>query len=289
MDNTNVDLGFIVNQLNEVPAIWDEWSPDPLLKTLSTWKKQALKNGNEDIAKEIWCLETASKVHGAFIKLFKEMKRKAFYDAWCILERVEIELNSLLRHWDINKHPLHLPYIAEHTRRFQGLYPYSIFFSPEIVEHEIKCSICNKVVTPRKYCGHKVGEIYRGEMCYRVVTKVDFLSISAVKNPVQKYSVAFLSDPETGKSYDHHDYSLVLFVVERLRSPYHEWSHSWQKILHPHDRFSHVSKDDECPCESGLKYSECCLLREGVIRPHCQITFTVPPPAGLSAFEYSDK
>jgi len=279
----------IVYEINAIPNIWDKWAPDKILETLSILKKESLRNGKDDDAKNILCLETATKIHGAYIKAFREMKRKAFYDAWCILERVEIELNSLVPHWDIKGTPINLPFVEEHTRRFQGLYPYAIFFSPEFVEHEVKCSICDKVVKPRNPCGHKVGEIYKGEMCYRVVTKAEVLSISAVKNPVQKYSVAFLTDQESGKSYDHYDYSLIRFVSERLGSPYHEWSYTLEKILHPHDRFANVNSEDQCPCESGSKYSDCCLKREGVLRPHCQIIFSVPPPTGLSAFEYSDK
>ena len=287
--NKTTEIDEIVSELNTIPDTWSDWSPENILETLSILKNESLRNGNDNDAKMIWCLETATKIHGAYIKSFREMKRKAFYDAWCILERVEIELNSLLPHWDIIKTPINLPFIEEHTRRFQGLYPYAIFFSPEFVEHEIKCSICDKVVKPRKPCGHKVGEIYKGEMCYRVVTKAEFLSISAVKNPVQKYSVAFLTDEESGKSYDHHDYSLIRFVSDRLRSPFNEWSYIWEKILHPHDRFANVKPDEECPCESGAKYSDCCLKREGVVRPHCQIVFSVAPPTGLSAFEYSGK
>jgi hypothetical protein len=160
--------------------------------------------------------------------------------------------------------------------------------SPEILELEKICNICEKPISIRNPCGHRVGEIYNGELCIRIVTKVKLLAMAMVDSPIQKYSVPFLSDEKTGKSIDHYNYSLVKFLADRLQSPFHEWDVSWTKVRHPHSKFRSVGQDDPCPCESGKKYKECCLPEEGVLRPHCQFHLSVLPQPGLSDFEYCD-
>lgn len=287
--NGPIDFSLIRNELISIPNNWNQWSPYTLLGELEKSKQASIVEGRQDIAKKFWCYETIANIYNMYIEAFKEMKNKNFYETWCIIERIEIHIGFLSRHFNIQDNDLYLEFIYQHTRRFQGLYPYAVFLSPEILGHEKKCNICNRIVTPRNNCGHRVGEIYNGQMCCRIVTKPELLSVSLVTNPVQKYSVVFTTDSETGKKVDHYDYSLVRFVIDRLASPFHEWSYKWIKIQHPHERFSNYSPEDSCPCESGDKYKDCCLPKKGVLRPHCDIAFSVLPPAAFSMFEYSDK
>ena len=100
------------------------------------------------------------------------------------------------------------------------LYPYAVFFSPEVLEVQKKCTIC--VVSIRHPCGHEPGEIYDGRLCLREVTSAAFIGVAMVTKPAQKYFVAFLKS-ESGEKRDHYKYDLVEFVMKRLEGPFEEW------------------------------------------------------------------
>ena len=77
------------------------------------------------------------------------------------------------------------------------------------------------------------------------------------------------------------------YVVQALRNPFDGWTMTWTKARHPHSRYRHVGRNDPCPCESGRKYKRCCLPEGGVLRPHIDITFEVPPPTETQAVVYT--
>ena len=159
--------------------------------------------------------------------------------------------------------------------------------SPEILEIEKECSICRRKISIRSPCGHRVGEIYNGEYCCRIVTKCEFLSISMVKDPVQKYSIPFIVDPKTGETEDRYDYGTVEYLMKRWPTPFHNWTAKWTKALHPKEFFGPPSRNDKCPCDSGKKYKKCCLHRQGIVRPHCEFTFHYPIAQELQTVELS--
>lgn len=218
------------------------------------------------------------------------MKNGEFYDAWCTLERVEIDIGFLEKHYDVNADSdrFKIAYIKSHTERFQSIFPYAIFTSPGMLHLEERCSICSEVISPRNHCGHIVGEIYDGEMCGRTVTKARITEISMVTNPVQKYSVPFLRSSDTDEQVDHYNYSAVNYVIRGLRKPFHEWAVRRTHIRHPHSMYRNLGRNDPCPCESGEKYKHCCMRENGILRPHMEITFSVPPPKELPIIEYPD-
>jgi len=272
--------------LRDAPLNFRDRHPDKYAAALGLLKKEAVRSQKQDDAKMYWCFEQILIVQNAFIKAFFQLKDKQYYDAWCTLEKVEIGLHSLLRHHVDADEEYHLFYIEKHTSQFQSLYPYRVFMSPALLVHEKLCSICQQPISIRNPCGHRVGEIYDGEMCGRMISKADILEISMVENPVQKYSVPFLKDPKTNETIDQYNYALVRYLVERLESPFHEWRVEWTKIRHPHSRFLDVGRNQPCPCESGKKYKDCCLRESGVMRPHCLFSFSVAPPEHLNFVEY---
>jgi hypothetical protein len=125
-------------------------------------------------------------------------------------------------------------------------------------------------------------------MCYRTITQAELLEISLVPDPVQKYSVLFANNKDTGEKTDHYDYRILAYLIECLATPFDPWTFKWTKIRHPHSRYSHLEYDSLCPCESGKKYGDCCLLESGVLRPHCQFAFSKKPPEGCCEIEYLD-
>jgi hypothetical protein len=276
----------IKKYLRDAPANFSSRNSGLIKNQLGKLKEQAVKINDQSLAKTIWCFEEILKIQDKYIAAFNQLKTAKYYEAWCVFEQVELGMQFLAPHFDDSAAEYHLRFIEKHISQYQSLYPYKYFFSPEMVKHEITCSICNKPISIHKPCGHRVGEIYDGKMCARIVSNMEVLGMALVQQPSQKYSVPFITDPQTGNTVDHYDYSLVKYLIQRLNSPFHTWDIHWTKMRHPHSRFSHVGRNDPCPCESGIKYKKCCLPMGGVLRPHCEFKFSVMPPKELLTIEY---
>jgi len=261
---------------------------DSEIKTqLTRLKSDFVKQGLEDKANEIWCIESILNIQTTYLKAFTQLKNQKYYEAWCSFEQVELALNFLAPHFDINSDEYKLSFIEKHTKKYQSLYPYKIFMSPEILEKEKKCNICNRVVSIRRPCGHEVGNLYNGQMCCRIVTDMELLGIAMVETPLQKYSVPFLSDEKTGKSIDHYDYSLLKYLIKRITGPFEDWDYELTSKVYSHNHFSNVGRNEKCPCGSGRKYKKCCLNKEGVEMPHYKFILPKGFPPELQTNELS--
>lgn len=248
-------------------------------------KTAAVAAGDQARSKLCWCWETVVRIQEKYLEAFSQMKESEFYQAWCALERTEIASGALSKHYYDAGDRFRTRSITVHVERFQSLYPYRMFLSPALVLKRCTCSICGSEISVRNPCGHRRGDIYDGEMCYRRVEEAEILELSLVPNPVQKYSVVF-SKGDDGKSTDQYDYRLVEYVNRGLRSPFDEWDIEWTKIRHPHSLYEHYSHTDMCPCGSGSRYADCCVKEEGVLRPHARVMFAVPPPDDLQPIIY---
>ena len=251
-------------------------------KKLQNLKESALRNNQNEKASQIWCLQEAVLVHTNYFSAFSNLKNHNFYEAWCDLELVEKGL------WSITPPQTHLPdywsevwikgqyyFIEEHTSKWQKLYPYHLFCSTEETFKEY-CSVCNKEINPRKPCGHKDGEIYNGEMRMRVLKDIKIHALSLVENPARKFSVPFLSDPQSGDTIDHYDYKLVRYLSNLLNHPFQKWDYEITTIDRDYNYFKSlgISDEDSCPCESGKKYKDCCI-NTTIATPHYQ--FKIEP------------
>jgi hypothetical protein len=250
-----------------------------LIDLLKKIKVKAIEQGDQEGAKVVWCLETIHEIQKNYIAAFFEMKEGRFYDGWRLLESVSLDTLFLQRHYSPAQDDQYkISFIEKHVEQFQALYPYRLFLSPGVLQLEKICTICGQQVSLRNFCGHRKGEIYNGEMCVHKITKEKILEVSLVTNPIQKYSVVFLKDPDTGEEVDQYDYSIIKYVITALKHPFDGWDIQKTKIRHPHALFSHLTKYDDCPCGSNKPYGKCCLKnREGVLRPHMNILFHVPP------------
>jgi hypothetical protein len=274
IDNVKVILNHVGNQQRpreEVKKIKD---------FLSLAKESFVTLNDQRAAKEVWCLEKTLDVQENYLEAFGLLKKGKYYDAWCLLEKCEIDLESLSLHFLVNFDEYGLTFIHKKIKGYQSLFPYKLFISPEFLFKEMECTICGSKVSIRKPCGHEIGEIYDGRMCGRKITDLDILGTAFVENPVQKYSVPFASDSKTGKFVDHYNYALVKSLVDKLNVPFDDWNLRWTKKLHPHSKFKDVGRNDKCPCGAGKKYKFCCLPKEGVLMRHC--IFRIP---GMEGYE----
>ncbi|MEI1276780.1 hypothetical protein V6Z05_00490 [Leptospira venezuelensis] len=249
-------------------------------------KKAAIELGNEEQSNYVWCIERVLEIYNTYLEAFQLLKEEKFYDAWVLLEQLELEIDFLTPHFGSKMTEYKIEKISRIVKQYQSLYPYKIFFSPEILEIQKRCNICNGIVSIRTPCGHEVGQLYNGEMCIRIIEDAKMLGISVVEEPVQKYSVPFLVDPDTNQRVDQYDYSLVKWVVERLQFPFDNWQTKWSKIRHPHTFFKDRKSGDACPCGSKKSYYLCCLRKKGVLRPHCDFFFENPDPDKPLSLEF---
>ncbi len=247
--------------------------PEKFWENLKALKAAAVSEKNQTFAKTIWCLETAGKVQDYFITAFTLCRQDNFYGGWCYFERCEIQLASLDRHFREEDSEFGLNFIREHYPRFQFLFPYRLFISPGFIVKEARCSICDEVIKLRGGCGHIKGEIYDGELCVWKITGADFLEVSLVENPVQKYSVVF---PQDGS----YNYALIKYVVDGLRSPWHAWDYDRIMIETDEPLYPGVGQNEQCPCGSGNEFRLCCINKRK-FREHYQVFFSVPPPKEL--------
>lgn len=247
---------------------------------LALVKRTAVADGDQHLAKAVWCLETIAAIQRGYLRVFARLKKSRFYLAWCELEIIELTLRALDQHFRPVDGSYGLAFIRATTARWQSLYPYAVFASPEIWKREVRCGLCDAVISLRKGCEHRVGEIYDGKRCFRKVTRADLLGIAVVHNPVQKYSVLFTADPAAGGGKpDKAAYPLLQYVIKGLSSPWDEWGIERTTVRHPHARYGEVGPDEACPCvESRGSYAKCCLPQAGVLRPHVVVRFSVPPP-----------
>lgn len=237
---------------------------EKLLSHLADSKNKAVKKGLQEKAKEIWIYEQIIKVHLQFNHAFSLLKSKLYYEAWCQLEGAEIDLSFLKRHFLVTKETYKLKFIERTIQNMQVLFPYRLFASSEIVAKRKLCSTCKKEISIRNPCGHIVGEIYNGEMCSREVVEADVLGMALVENPVNKYSVMFLTNEETKEKNDHYDYESVDYLMKLIEDPYESWNLELREILMPHTNFPNTKKNDACPCASGEDYEKCCMQNAGV-------------------------
>jgi hypothetical protein len=281
-----VTLEQVIVYLESVAERPDAANSDQVAETLADLKARAVAEGDEQQAKRLWCLQTTLRIHTLYVQSFWQIKEGEFYRAWCDLEKIEIALASVERHLDTPLEDFSLASIKRWSEQWQSLFPYKVFLSPEMI-FRAECSICGLPIRPRHPCGHIVGEIYKGEPCYRVIKAIDqVLGIAFVTNPVQKYSVVFMHDPVSGKSRDHYRYDAVKYAANALCDPFHDWEVELTTKRQPHSRFAGVGGNDKCPCDSGKVYKSCCLPETGVLRPHLQFSFFVQPPPGTLAEQY---
>jgi hypothetical protein len=255
---------------------------------LQQLKNEAVAGDDQEQAKRIWCYETVQRTQNQFIAAFQMMQGQYFYPAWCMLERVEINLGFLERHFDLNasgSDAFLLCFIKKHTEQFQSLFPYQMFISPGFVALEKVCTICEKPVSIRQSCGHIVGEIYNGKMCARKITEVQVIEVSFVPNPVQKYSVVFMGNESTDNPVDHYNYWHVDYVVRGLHHPFAAWDMAWIPKKRPIAEFSDVGRNAPCPCGSGNKFKRCCIKKDAIETMHLTVWFSEPVPSDLPSYE----
>jgi len=241
------------------------------LQACKTLKSRLVSQGKQAEAKEIWCLENALLAQNMYIKFINLLRREKFYKAWCLLEQCEITLGNLKRHFpQMLSQEFYLDFLYHQVPLWQKVFPYRIFNSTEFLEKKILCSTCKSPITPRKFCGHEKGEIYDGEICYRIIEDYEIVGFAMVKNPVNKYSVPFKTD-ENGKTVDHYDYKCIKMIIRELPTLFYWWEINKTFDWHRRTDFTETLPDDICPCGADRLFKDCCSSKPAILTPHIEI------------------
>lgn len=271
----------IIRKLNDISN--QSFSLEDLKNELQKVKEEFVKQNNQESAKQIWIYQTIIDIHISYRKAFSLLKDKKHYDGWCELERTEIELGFLKKHFQYDKECFYLFHIEKAVKNLQVIFPYRLFSSSEILIEEAECSVCNQRISIRKPCGHIVGEIYNGEMCHRIVTKIgDIFGIALVSNPENKFAVLFLTDEKTGERIDQYNYQAVNYLFGFIENPYEQWDLEVTQRVISEKEYGNISRNDDCPCGSGKKIKKCCL--ETIGKKYAHFEFIVKNPNNETKF-----
>jgi hypothetical protein len=252
------------------------YSLDDFDKDLQLIKEDYVKENDQKEAKQIWIFQTIIEIHKLYRNAFELLKKKSYFEGWCQLERVEISIGCLKKHFLFDKDQFSLWHIEKSVKYLQVIFPYRLFISSELLKKKKKCSICNNDISIRNPCGHIVGEIYNGEMCHRIVTDVEFLGSSLVENPGNKFSVIFIIDEKTGEQTDQYSYDTVDYLFECLESPYEHWDLEVSQRVTKLEDFGSIGRNDLCSCGSGKKFKKCCFENIGKKYPHYEFILLKP-------------
>lgn len=228
---------------------------------LATLKGKAISDGDQLVAKAVWCLETIGHIQDHFVSVFLNLRAGEYKEAWNLLEKCENEIGFLDRHFIEEGDEFGVEHAHVHTKRLQDLYPVSLAVSPAFLHKEVRCSACDAKQSLRGGCDHISGEIYDGEMCGMVVTSPELLYLAIVENPVQKSSFIF---PEGDNDQP---FRSIKELATAIGSPWRRWSYYKEERRQFHPAFKGIGRNDQCPCWLGAKYKRCCLGKEKVF-PH---------------------
>lgn len=280
MESINIDYELQHPELRDLNKIESKEIDDFLEKQIDIFVAT-----NDEKNANYWAiLFKIFEVQNMYIKIYELFELKDFYVAWCQLARIEITIKNILRHISFTEDKYKLLFIQQYTTKLQSLFPYKLFGSSEYVKKEIKCSICNSIISLRKRCAHKKGELYMGQMCHYVITQSELIGIAVVTEPFNKYSVIGV----TKKEDDRYQYTLIEYLMSLIDHPFNEWSTKKYRIFEPHSKFR-SGRNDECPCGSKAKYKKCCIKKKGIDMEHTEFILRQPTIKSLRNDERDTK
>ena len=232
---------------------------------------------DEEEANYLWCLRQILIIQEGYVNAIDKLQNGLYEEAWNTLDRTDIALSFLEDNFDafLQGDKYHLSFICRMIKEYQKLFPYHYFFSRECIIKAEKCSICDRPISLRHSCGHRAGKLYMGELCTRIVTDLEFVAVSIVTDPFDKYAILKLDEQE-------YNYGMLENLMKEINSPYDEFSVEIVKVIKP--EYKNVRRNDLCPCGSGKKYKKCHWNSNDELMDHHKIMFSKPTKNNKSGF-----
>ena len=242
-----------------------EFDDDVEAEIKRLWE-EAIIAKEEAIANLCWCYNVIYNIQKKYIHIYNQLKVKKYEEAWNLLENVSIAIGNLVENFDVGnglEDPYQIHFIKHEIKQFIRLFPYTYFLSREEIVKEELCSICRKKITLRDKCGHRIGKLYMGKMCSRIITKTEPIAFALVKDPVDMYAVIRPDNFEF-------NYCAIDMAMKVLKSPYEKWYVDIFPILKKEfDR--KIGRNEFCPCKSGRKFKNCCMGTQRMYKEHYRI------------------
>lgn len=236
-------------------------------------KREAQECNDEQLANLLWCYLEICYIQNSYLevyRLLKEDKYENYFQAWNLLDRIDIGLYNLRGNYDFSDGRFFLGFIETNIQEYVKLFPYEYFISREAVVKVEKCSICGIKRSFRNPCGHSAGKLYMGELCVNIIEDMELMALAIVKNPFDKYTVLFPED----KKYN---YFMLQNLMSQLKSPYERWYVDILEVLKP--IYKNIGRNQQCPCQSGKKYKKCCEGTKKELMNHHRIMLQENPYA----------
>lgn len=234
------------------------------------------KENKENEANRAWLYREIANAHILYNDAFQKLKKRIYYQAWCLLEQIEIILRNIKENFPIHDDMYGLIFLTKTVKNFQTLFPYRIFFSGRYLVKTIVCSICGEKKILGGKCKHRLGKLYNGELCYHIIKDFEIITFDAVQNPVNKCAVPFMQNEYVPNLKDNYVYTYLEITLRLLSSPYDDWSLIKEKTYVKPER--KISPDELCPCMQSLKsYAECCMKKPGIEMTHIIVDSPLSP------------
>ena len=237
---------------------------DNIGERIERLRQKAISKHDEEQANYCWCLKQIYLIKNGFFTAITDLKNKNYEDAWLKFDNIDIKLGNLENNFDIYQEndKYNLVFIGRIIKEYQKLFPYRYFSSRESIIKTEKCSICGKEISLRHSCGHKVGKLYMGELCSRIVVDMELKAIAIVTDPFDKYAILKIE----GKEYN---YCMLEKLMTLINDPYDDFYVEVTKIKKPN--YKKIGRNSMCPCGSGKKYKKCHLDTKDELMEHYNI------------------
>ena len=173
-------------------------------------KAECLADVSDTEVNDYFIAETTAEVLEQYGRYWNHLVEGRFADSWCVLQDLQGRLRTLLAH--VKRPIAYVLQIVEQQCGFlEGIYPYKIFFSVEMIVEDMICSICRRNTLDPE-CLHLLGDLYRGEIAYGEVTNIrELQGFALVQNPLDKRCVVTISD--TDKRF-----AVLAYLQEHLKT-----------------------------------------------------------------------
>jgi hypothetical protein len=197
----------------------------------------------------LWVQETTFNLFANYLEAFWALKSGDLRKGYCLMDKVDIEGNSLKNNTDDNFWKnIKLQELISQATTYTDLFIFDniLSFSPEIKVLENGCSICGKTYKLDPKCEHIPGKLYMGKICVRSVNKFELPAVSIVKNPKNKYSRGW--DWEIGGvKYKYEDTEMaknLTILFSRILNPYFQFEITSTEVLKKTNHKHFIIKTD---------------------------------------------
>ena len=151
-----------------------------------TIKEWALARDDEELANSQVVFKEYFRLFGNLAAYLNRLSLEDYRASWDSLQTA-FTLCSLCRTiYPPSTHRLDIPDVVELLEDYEQLYPFSVFFSTELVITKSHCSICGRSM-PSLSCPHRRNQLYRGEIALEIVDEIKELqAVCLVNNPEDK-------------------------------------------------------------------------------------------------------